>query len=380
MRTSGTDLTTAFTGSYQLITYADAWYGGDQTADNLPVVGGSIEYDLDSDQRSTLKLTVASSDGALVPLLATDPLAPYGQEINISMALVASGQAQTDPISIGWFRIQEPDATQKWLRRSSGAWRSGGAKIELTALDRMAILADARFLTADQPQAGATVLGEIARLVSDLVPMGDIDAGVDDKAVNSSIVYTEDRVAAIRSLAASTGTIPFIDSDGALRVHLPTAYGATPVATLTVGAGGVIGDYATAMTRDGVCNVVIATGEASGDLAPVQGIAYDLDPNSPTCFGGPFGSVPMFYSSPLLTTQAMAEAAAKTLLNSSRRGREREIVFSIIPNFLLELDDPVLVVLPDRTIAGRIVKMTLPLTPGAMSVTIRALDTSITGS
>jgi hypothetical protein len=48
-------------------------------------------------------------------------------------------------------------------------------------------------------------------------------------------------------------------------------------------------------------------------------------------------------------------------------------------NFLLELDDPVTVELPDRSFDGRIVKMTLPLRPGPMAVTVRALDSSLTG-
>jgi hypothetical protein len=52
--------------------------------------------------------------------------------------------------------------------------------------------------------------------------------------------------------------------------------------------------------------------------------------------------------------------------------------FSTLPNFLIELDDPVRVQLPDRLIQGRVVKLSLPLTPGAMTVSVRALDSFVT--
>jgi hypothetical protein len=364
-----------FYGSTILRSYADAWYDGESTAEDLPIVGGSIDGDSDADVRHTLTVTVADPDGRLVPRAATDPLAVFGQELKVSMSVLGLGYADATPTGLGWFRIQVARPKERWMR-SAGVWRHGGATIELECLDRMQILADYRFIVAEQPPAGATVVSEIRRLVEDLVPIGEIDGALTDAPVPAGTVYQDDRVSALQALARSIGGNLIVDSEGSLRLVRPTQYGAIPVWTFQVGEGGDIVDYATELTRDGVINAVVATGDADTDHAPVQGIAYDTDPASPTRWGGPFGRVPLGYSSPLLTTPGQAGQAAATRLANYRRGREREIPITCPPNYLLELDDPVAVVLPDRTMQGRIVRLSLPLRPGRMSVTVRALDTS----
>ena len=377
MRPADSDLMQVFLGSFQFITYADAWYDNNILYDDLPEVDGSITFDIDSDIQSTLEITIADATGDLVPKNATDILAPFGQEINISMAAIGSGAANVDPLSVGWYRIQDVEAQHFWHKTEFG-YRNGGAIIAITALDRMAIIADAKFLTPEQPASDATVLGEIVRLVGDLVPIGNIDDTLVDTPVAANLTYEDDRVSAIMSLARSIYATLTIDSDGAINIAPMTQYGATPVWTFNVGDGGDIISHQTQMTRDGVINAVVASGESSDDHAPVLGTAYDLDSNSPTYWGGPFGQVPLFYSSPLLTTDALAGQAAATRLNNYRRGREREHTIIVPPNYLLELDDPVNIVLPDRTIIGKIAAMTIPLKPGTMTIKVRSLDTSLT--
>jgi hypothetical protein len=379
MRFAPAGVASALGGSFQLLSWADVWYDGSPVLEQLPVTDGKIDFDIDQDVHGTLSLTVADADGSLSPLLPTDPLNSFGQEIHVSQAVISAGSPLAQPISVGWYRIQNSVTHQKWRRLPSGGWRSAGAQIEVTAHDRVAILADARFLAGDQPASNTTVLSEIARLVRGLVPLGNVDNTLSDRGIPKAIVYEQDRVKALAELADSIGAVIAIDSDGQLALRLPVADTATPVWTFTVGDGGSIIDYTIESTRDGVVNAVVATGEATGsDYAPVVGYAYDLDGASPTLYGGPFGRVPAFLSSPLLLTAASAGAAAATRLNTYKRGRDRVYTFDTLPNFLIELDDPVKVVLPDREIAGRVVRLTLPLTPGAMSVSVRALDSSVT--
>jgi len=376
MRTAGNATLATLGGSYRLSVWADVWYANQLVASEIPITGGSISFDISQDISSRLEIVVGDSGRDLTPVFPTDPLGCYGQEININVG-VAGGSALAEPLSLGWFRIQHTEVNQKWYRNSSGAWRSGGSVINVTALDRMATLADARLLAVQQPPLGSTVFSEIRRLLGNLVPMGVIDSELADAQVPSNIVYEQDRVVNIVSLARALGAIVKMDSNGYLNVKRATAYGDTPIWTFTAGEGGTIIDYSVQMSRDGVYNSVMVTGEANQDLAPCIAIAYDLDPNSPSRWGGPFGEVPMFYSSPLITTYPAAQMAAATRLNNMIRGRDREFTFSVVPNHVVELDDPVEVILPDRTIPGRISKLTLPLTPGSMSVTIRALDSSI---
>jgi hypothetical protein len=66
-------------------------------------------------------------------------------------------------------------------------------------------------------------------------------------------------------------------------------------------------------------NVFVARGEPQDGSAPVQAVAMDTDPSSPTYAGtgpgtSPYGRVTQFYSSQLLRTVGMAQAVANSLL------------------------------------------------------------------
>ena len=70
-------------------------------------------------------------------------------------------------------------------------------------------------------------------------------------------------------------------------------------------------------------NVLVARGESADDtIAPVQAVAMDTDPGSPTYAGtgpgtSPYGRRTAYFSSPLLTTVAEAQAAAQSELNKT---------------------------------------------------------------
>jgi hypothetical protein len=66
-------------------------------------------------------------------------------------------------------------------------------------------------------------------------------------------------------------------------------------------------------------NVIVARGEAQDGTTPVQAVAIDDDPSSPTYAGtgpgtSPYGRVTEFFSSPLLETESQAQSAANTIL------------------------------------------------------------------
>lgn len=94
--------------------------------------------------------------------------------------------------------------------------------------------------------------------------------------------------------------------------------------------GTIVPDSATAYPLDALTslsadydtrppNVIVARGEAQDGTAPVQAVAIDSDPSSPTYAGtgpgtSPYGRVTEFYSSPLLETEGQAQSAANTIL------------------------------------------------------------------
>jgi hypothetical protein len=122
---------------------------------------------------------------------------------------------------------------------------------------------------------------------------------------------------------------------------------------------------------------------AADDEDPVHAIAIDAGERSPTRWGGPFGRVPRFYFSPLLTNAAQTRKAAETILRRSI-GMPYSVDFGVIPNPALRPRHAVRVTQKDGNRERHIVEtLTIPLdavttmtgtTREQTRVTIGALD------
>lgn len=126
------------------------------------------------------------------------------------------------------------------------------------------------------------------------------------------------------------------------------------------------------MSRTAVFNAVVASGEntASGS-APVSAVAYDLDPGSPTRWGGPFGRVPKQISSALWVTVGACQAAAEyALFDATARNVTTSV--SAIPNPALEVGDCLRLAHSGRKELHIAQAFTIPLTAeGSSSLTLR---------
>src|SRR5690606_40052531 len=100
------------------------------------------------------------------------------------------------------------------------------------------------------------------------------------------------------------------------------------------------------LSRDGVYNAVVARGEGADTETPIQAVVVDDDPDSPTYWHGPFGQVPRFYASPLITDVAQAKSAAASLLKRSL-GLPYSVSFGTIVNPALEPLDPIRITYPE---------------------------------
>lgn len=109
---------------------------------------------------------------------------------------------------------------------------------------------------------------------------------------------------------------------------------------MNAGLNGVLVSAIRSISRDGVYNAVVATGEPVAELPAVIGYAYDQTPGSPTYFGGGFGKVPRFFSSPFLLTAEQCNKAAASILMQAR-GVPYSVSFGMVPNPALELWDVV---------------------------------------
>lgn len=108
----------------------------------------------------------------------------------------------------------------------------------------------------------------------------------------------------------------------------------------------VIASVTRSLTDESTYNYVIVQGEQSGDLPPVQAIAFDDDPNSITYYLGKYGIKPVTYTSAAITTQAQAQEAANAILLAVK-GASETVTLNVSPMPALEPGDVITV-----TIAG----------------------------
>lgn len=118
---------------------------------------------------------------------------------------------------------------------------------------------------------------------------------------------------------------------------------------------------------------VIATGEGTGNDVPVQAIAIDDDPASPTYYLGAYGTVTYRFSSPLILTTDQAQAAADAMLRSVK-GATEAVEIDVVPMPAVEPGDVVTVTRGRSRVEGRFLidQVTTPLDPAdTMHLTAR---------
>lgn len=332
----------------------------------VPVLEGSVTLDGAADVRSTLDLL---TDGVRMwPTRADSPLAPYGAELHVSRGLVLQG-GSVEWVSLGFFRLDAVEQPEP---------PDGPIRIEAT--DRMSGLIDGQLLKPVQFGSSTTYGSVVEQLVHEVYPLATIDW--DDASsggtLGRSVIAEDDRHGFLNDLVQSLGKIWYWDYRGRLQIKTPPDPSA-PVFTVNTGRDGVLVSVSRKLTREGAYNIVVASGEGGDTSAPVRAARGDLNPRSPAYVHGRFGPVPHFLSSPLITTEAQAAAAASALLRQ-QLGLLHSVDFSMVPNVALEPFDPVEVVTRDGSTVHVLEQLTIPLTPEAtMDATSREQTTVLIG-
>lgn len=332
--------------------------GTSPTGTELEIISGDIRFDAKAQVRATLSLEVPGDAG--FPEGPSDDLTPYGNEVFVRRGLDYGG-GTIEWVSLGYYRIHSVEQDE-----------APDGLIRVTATDRMQGIVDARLFGPDR--FGATQ--EFGTVVESLVwPVFgwatiEWDDATDDEQIGRVLLVEEDRYAALDDLITSRGKIWYWDYRGVLVIKDPPA-ATEPVWTCNAGADGVLVRLSRDLSREGVYNAVVATGEAFDETVPARAVAVDDDPTSPTYWEGPFGRVPRYYSSPLLLTNAQALSAAGSILRQSL-GVPYEVDFESIVNPALELLDPIRIVLGESIRTHVIDELVIPLSPDqAMAATTR---------
>lgn len=346
--------------SHAVVVQVDAWRGGALLVEDLPISGGEVSVDAGSQVRRTLSLTVA--DPGLDP--GTDPLAPlapFGSELVVKRGIrFPNGTVEWAPL--GTFRIQEAQTS------------ASGKAVNITGADRGAALQDARFTSVMASVTANTIPAEIARLITAVLPGVTVTNLTGSTAATPAVYWEQDRWAAIDELAKAIGASVYFAPDGNAVIAKTPSISDAPVWWVDAGESGVMVEAEMKLTREQTYNGVVASGE-NGDTAPVTATVTDNDPASPTLWGGPFGTKPYFYTSPLLTTTGQASSAATSLLNRVR-GMSRQLDLTSVPNPALEGGDVIRVRFPNGVVETHLVDaLKVPLDPGSpMTLSTRSPD------
>lgn len=307
--------------------------GADPAGTDLRIVDGTVTLDATADIRGSLDLTLAEPWPAGT---TTGDVVPYGTELAVSRGVVF-GNGRIERAPLGIYRIisvEQEDAPDGPLR--------------VSAQDRMAAIVDARLMAPVQYDAATTYGAVLLDLVQEVLPDQPIewDDATNLEALGRKVVAEEDRFAFLNELVTAVGKVWWFDYRGVLVIRDPPDPTAA-VFDVDAGANGVLVALSRALTREGMYNAVVATGEGADQVPPAFGVAYDMDPDSVTYWEGDFGKVPRFFSSPLLTTDAKARNAARSMLLTAL-GLPYSVSFGMVPNPALEPLDAVRVVHPPR--------------------------------
>lgn len=330
MRPVSTKFLNALHGSHrasvQAFVVASGQTGTSPTGTEVPVFSGNIQLD---GTRSIRGLLDMETDGTgTFPDNADDLFAPYGNEIFIRRG-IAFGGGSLEWISLGYFRINSVEQEEV-----NGALR-------VAASDRMVGIVEARLLSPVQFASTDTYGSVVDDLITEVYPWATIewDDATDTDALGRSLIAEEERYDFLNELVTSRGKIWYWDHRGVLVIKdVPPED--EPVWEVSAGANGVLVSLSRELSRDGVYNAVVASGEALDDVEPSRAVAKDMNPASPTFWDGDFGHVPRFYVSPFITTNDQAQSAANALLRQ-KLGLPYSVDLAAVPNPALEPWDAV---------------------------------------
>lgn len=347
----------------------DSWLGSTWLG-RVPVAGGSVSWTRSQQVQGTLSLTVpligAASEGEDVrewaPTSPLSPLACCGQVLHVSVTVGSTLDAASWTIPLGRFLIT--------------AWDTDSHMVQVQAKSLLHRLEEDRLTEPMVPRTGGTLGSELRRLVAGHMGVL-VDPTLTDRAC-PAMSWGESRIDAVYEIADAWPARLRESADGILQV-LPPAVGGG-ARTLTDGVDGTVIAAPRSASRERVYNRVVARGQDQADSGAPMFQAVASQTTGPLAVDGPYGIVTRFFSSPLITSQAQAAKAAKSLLASSVV-RAETVPVEHVPDPTISLDDTITLITRDAHRAstirrtGAVAAFEIPLTwEGTMRTDVEVLS------
>jgi hypothetical protein len=297
--------------SHKSVVRVDILNDGGVIGSVYPVDGG-VSIDSRRTVRRTLSMTVVDEDGSLTPGqgAVSGLLTPYGTELAVYRGVeYADGATEFTPLGV--FVLTQVDVTED----------ESGEKLSLQGSDRSIRVSRNKFIDPYQVTAGTSLESALVALLRDRWVDVQTDMPTTGVALPTVVIEAQkgnDPWASAVTIAEAFGYDLAFSPDGIARMRtIPDPVEDDPVEIYQDGADAVL----TAMTRTfdsaRAFNGVIVASQGTNTDLPIRAIAWDENPNSITYRYGPFGEVPFFYESSLITTGEQAATTAAALLRKA---------------------------------------------------------------
>jgi hypothetical protein len=247
-------------------------------------------------------------------------------------------------------------------------------QLSISGFDRMWYLG--RFPVPYYLARGTNALDALVALISTFVPGDRLQLNLDDNdQTTPTLMYAEqdDAADAAHALCLIHGHELYVDPMGVFTCVAEQSSEDDPVMTYAPGQFSMLMRPQHKIDASSFYNAVVFTGESAAGT-PFRGYAQDDDPNSLT-YVGRVGIRVYFESSPLMTSDAMCQLAAKTALKRVL-GIQGYFTVPVIPNPALESGDTIRVIDPDQGIDMSLIIDSFPVnmraTDGEQVITCRA--------
>lgn len=343
---------------------------GGLTWDEAGLVSGSVTASSTSQVRWSMALTVHGAP------IGRDGINPFTTRVRIR-----HGMEGEPLLGMGVYGVQS-------VQRSTDT----PDQVQIGGLSFEQYLIKARFpepFVLPRDEAKAQLQQLVTNVLSEAVFLWKkVDAG----RMIPKITADRDRWAIIDgprdspSIARALGARVYVDGDGTWIIAKVPTIAAAPSWKADAGEGGVLITSTEELTRDGVYNMIVASGQSTdGEQPPVgPGIAMDLDPLSLTYAlkspdDGGFGRCPRFHASQMLTTVGQAQTAAEGML-APYLGLKQQITFDSVHDPSKEPGDVGIVQTPDGPQRVILDAVTYDLLGAPLSCETRTTATRLDGS
>lgn len=333
-----------------------SWLGG-RYLGTIPVAQGEVIESATDELLGSLEISVPATS-EWIPSGPGHPLAAAGQEL-----IVRRGYRTTTGDVAGMTYLGR-------YRTWSAAVEDGYVRVHADSPDKRLSLA--RFVVPTR--TSGTLSDQASQIVGNRERLTVL--ALDRTGTGRTWEIGSSRLDALNELCDAWGTALRI-VDGSLTIT-PTQTSGTPTLTITDGGGGVVVSTKIESTTDGIPNAVVASSAPEGNEVPISGIATIQ--SGPYRWQGPYGEVPEFFTSPLLTTASQVQSAAETRLKRAQSKRV-DLTISMPTDPRITLDDIIAVRTATINIIGQVTRarhaLTLGKEPGEIG--LRVLSGTIEG-